>query len=216
MTWLDYCILAILGLAVLRSFVRGAVREVFSFLAIITGYLAASRTYGYGASYLELAVTDERLAGIISFIAVFVTIGLLVAAMGRMVHAAAKKVKLSFFNRSLGAVFGFGKGVVLVSVLLLLIPILSKSTAQGRLLKDSMLAPFFDVATQTLALVFPTKRHGALDNRLTKELREVREKNSGDVLSALSRWIQRKMSSGSGDPGESDEVERKLRKLLKQ
>ena len=215
MTWLDYCILAIVGLAVLRSFVRGAVREVFSFLALITGYLAASRTYSYGASYLEWAVTDERLAGIISFIAVFVTICLLVGALGRMVHAAAKKVKLSFVNRSLGAVFGFGKGVVLVSVLLLLIPILSKSTAQGGLLKDSVLAPFFDVATQTLASVFPTKRHGALDNRLTKELREVRKKKSGDVLSVLSRWIQRKMSAGSGDPGESDEVERKLRKLLK-
>ena len=108
MTWLDYCILAILGLAVLRSFVRGAVREVFSFLAIITGYLAASRTYGYGASYLEWAVTDERLAGIISFIAVFVTIGLLVGALGRMVHAAAW--------------FGIMLGVAISTVLIIVLP----------------------------------------------------------------------------------------------
>lgn len=216
MTWLDYSILAILGISVLYSFARGVVREVFSLLALIVGYMVASRVYGYGAPYLDWAVTDPRLAGIISFVAIFLTITLLVGAVGRMVHAAAKKVKLSLANRTLGAIFGFGKGVVLVSVLLLLIPVLSKSAAQGRLLKDSMLSPFFDVATEALSSVFPTKRYGVLDNRLTEELREVRRRRGGNIWSALSRWIQRKRSAGSGDPGQTDEDERAMQKLLKQ
>ena len=81
MTWLDYCILGILGISVLYSFVRGMVREVFSLLALIVGYMVAGRVYGYGTPYLEWAVTDQRAAGIISFVAIFLTISLLVGAL---------------------------------------------------------------------------------------------------------------------------------------
>ena len=216
MYWLDIGILGILGISVVYSFARGVIREVFSFLAIIMGYMVASRVYGYGTPHLKWAVSDPRIAGIISFVAVFIVISLLVGALGRMVHTATKKAKLSFANRILGGLFGFFKGIIFVSVLLLLIPVFSRSASQGQLLKDSIVAPFFDVVTEGLASAFPTKKYGLLDNRLTNELRQVRESRSDTFWAAISRMIQRMRPADSGDPGQTEEEEREMQKLLKQ
>ena len=216
MYWLDIVILGTLGISVIYSFVRGVIREVFSFLAIIAGYMVATRVYGYGTPHLKWAVSDPRIAGIISFVAVFIVISLLVGALGRMVHTATKKAKLSFANRILGGFFGFVKGVIFVSVLLLLIPVFSRSASQGQLLKDSVVAPFFDVATEALALVFPTKKYGMLDNRLTNELRQFRESHSDTFWTAISRMIQRKRPADSSDPGQTEEEEREMQEILKE
>ncbi len=216
MSWLDFLIIGVLAASVVYSFIRGVVREVFSFLAFIAGYIVAARVYGYGTPYLHWAVTDPRLAGGISFVAVFLTISFLVSLLGRILHVAAKKIRLSLVNRALGAVFGFLKGVVFVSVLLLFIPALSKSASQGRLLQGSFVAPLFDLTTEALSSVLPTKRYGALDNRLTQALRSVRKSRGEGWLSDLSRKIERKRASGPSDPGQTAEEEREIQKLLKQ
>ncbi|MFQ5915657.1 MAG: CvpA family protein [Nitrospinota bacterium] len=215
MSW-DIFILGILGLSVIYSFVRGAIREVFSFLALIAGYVVATRVYGYGAPYLDWAASDRKLTGIISFVAVFLTISLLVGALGRMLHVAARKAHLSLVNRTFGALFGLLKGVVLVSILLLLSPMFSKAASQGKLLHGSILAPFFDAATEALSSVFPTKKYGPLDNRLSEELREVRNDRGLGFWADLSRLIERKRGGAPANSGQTEEEERAIRKLIKQ
>ena len=216
MYWLDVVILGILGISVIYSFVRGVIREVFSFLAIIMGYMVATRVYGYGAPYLKWATSDSRITSIISFIAVFIVISFLVGALGRMVHTVTKKAKLSFVNRILGALFGFCKGVIFVSILLLLVPVFSQSASQGQLLRDSTIAPLFDVATEALSTVFPTKKYGSLDNRLTKELRQVRKGGDSTFWKSISRTIQQMKSTDSNKPSQTEKEERELQKILKQ
>lgn len=215
MSTLDLIILGLLGLSILYSFVRGAVREIFSLLSLIVGYMVATRIYGYGAAYIEGTVSNPRLAGVISFVVVFLTISVLVAAAGRMLHVAAKKAHLSLANRTLGAAIGFLKGVVLVSILLLLIPVFSKQASQGQLLKDSAIAPFFDVATEALSSAFPTRKYGALDNRLTRELQAVRENRRPGLWEEISRRIQRWRASGPAKHVQTEEEERQIQKLLK-
>lgn len=210
MSWLDISIIGILGLSVIYSFVRGMVRELFSFLALIAAYMVATRVYGYGAPYLDWAVSDRRLAGGISFAAVFLTVGLLVGAVGRLLHAATRKARLSFANRLLGAAFGLIKGVVLVSVLLLFVPVFSKAASQGQLLQGSVLASLFDVATEAISAAFPTRKYGALDNRLSRELRAVRDSRGKGFWADVSRLFQRgRAGGGGGGPSDSEPAEKR-------
>jgi membrane protein required for colicin V production len=215
MSFLDYLILGIFSLSIIYSFARGAVREIFSLLALIAGYMVASRVYGYGTPYLERFISDSRLAGVISFIAVFLTVGLLVGIVGRILHVATKRVHLSFPNRLVGALFGFVKGVVFVSILLLVIPYFSDSASRGQLLKDSALAPFFAAATEAISSAFPTRKYGALDNRLTREFRAIREKTGQGLWSDISRRLNGKSDTKLSDSGQTEEEEREIQKLLK-
>lgn len=214
MSFLDYLILGILGLNIIYSFARGAVREIFSLLALIAGYMVATRVYGYGTPYLERFISDSRLAGVISFIAVFLTVGVLVGIVGRILHVATKRVHLSFPNRLIGALFGFVKGVVFVSIILLVIPYFSDSASQGQLLKDSALAPFFAVATEAISSAFPTRKYGALDNRLTREFRDIREQTGRGIWSDISRRLNGK-SDREFSHEQTEAEEREIQKLLK-
>ncbi|MFQ6077408.1 MAG: CvpA family protein, partial [Candidatus Bathyarchaeia archaeon] len=86
MSWLDLVILSILLINFIYSLSKGAVREVFSLVALFVGYVAASKTHAYGAAYLLLVLKNPTLARVISFVAVFILVSLLVGFIGRLVH----------------------------------------------------------------------------------------------------------------------------------
>ena len=120
MTSFDYTVLVIIGISIVVSMMRGAMRELLA----ITGWIIAiyvAKTYAI--QLIPLLPTDiptEALkilaAHIIVFFGVLLVASLLIIALSSLI----KKIGLNWLNRGVGAVFGFARGLLIVCVLVFL------------------------------------------------------------------------------------------------
>ena len=76
MNMLDIIFLILIAASVLYSLIRGLVREIFSFFAIILGFFGGSYGYSGAAQWLKRWVTDDTLAHILSFAILFIIVAL--------------------------------------------------------------------------------------------------------------------------------------------
>jgi membrane protein required for colicin V production len=120
MTSFDYTVLIIIGISIVVSMMRGAVREVLA----IVGWLAAifaAKTYAIElVPLLPADIPTETLkilaAHVIVFFGVLVVASLLTVALSSLI----KKIGLNWINRFLGGFFGFARGLIIVCVLVFL------------------------------------------------------------------------------------------------
>ncbi|MGB7815496.1 MAG: CvpA family protein [Methylotenera sp.] len=120
MTSFDYTVLFIIGISIVVSMMRGAVREVLA----IAGWLAAfyvAKTYA--AQLIPLLPADiptESLKVLAAFLILFLGVLLVTSLLLIALSGLIKKIGLNWFNRFLGALFGFARGLIIVCVLVLL------------------------------------------------------------------------------------------------
>jgi membrane protein required for colicin V production len=120
MTSFDYTVLLIIGISIVVSMMRGAVREVLA----IAGWLAAiyvAKTYATElVPLLPADIPTESLkilaAHVIVFFGVLVGASLLIIALSSLI----KKIGMNWLNRGIGAAFGFARGLLIVCVLVFL------------------------------------------------------------------------------------------------
>jgi membrane protein required for colicin V production len=120
MTSFDYIVFIIIGISIVVSMMRGAVREVLA----IAGWLVAiyvAKTYAVQLiPLLPTNIPSEALkilaAYVIVFFGVLLVASLLIIALSTLI----KKIGLNWLNRGVGAVFGFARGLLIVCVLVFL------------------------------------------------------------------------------------------------
>ena len=120
MTSFDYTVFLIIGVCIIVSMMRGAVREMLS----ITGWMVAfyvARTYSIQLiPLLPNDVPTEKLRVLAAFLIVFLS-GLLIASLLSItLSSILKKIRLGWLNRFFGALFGFIKGLLIVCILVFL------------------------------------------------------------------------------------------------
>ena len=120
MIWVDFVILGIVALSVLLGLWRGFVREALSLVAWIIAFWIGMRFSPMVAAgfseYISLAPLRTGLAFAALFLATLVIIGMVNWLIVRLVRAAG----FGLVDRVAGMVFGAGRGVLLVSVAVLL------------------------------------------------------------------------------------------------
>jgi membrane protein required for colicin V production len=117
MTVFDYAVLAIILLSVLISVIRGLVREVLALIAWAVGFIAASVFAADIAGLLAPEVPDERLRLLVAFVGVFLAVLLAMSLLAMLVSKLVKSAGLGLEDRMLGGVFGFARGALIVTVL---------------------------------------------------------------------------------------------------
>lgn len=120
MTVFDYTVLAIVGLSIILSVMRGLVKEVLSILAWFAAFYVG-RTYT--SQMLPLIPTDiptESLRTLAAFLVLFLATLLLSTLLAIAISAIFRKAGLGWLNRVLGAVFGTFRGVLIVCILVFL------------------------------------------------------------------------------------------------
>ena len=120
MTSFDYTVLLIIGISIVVSMMRGAVREVLA----LAGWLAAiyvAKTYATQLiPLLPADIPTESLKILAAHIIVFFGVLLVASLLTIALSSLIKKIGLNWLNRGVGAVFGFARGLLIVCVLVFL------------------------------------------------------------------------------------------------
>jgi membrane protein required for colicin V production len=151
MNILDIIFLVLIAASVIYSLVKGLVAEIFSFLAIILGFLAASYGYSRAAEWLKGWVGHETLSSIIAFAFLFLLVAIAVSLLGRLIH----KGGLGWADRMGGAAFGFLKAVLLIAILLLVLT--AFLPPQSKVLLESKISPAALTIAGGLSFLVPEK-----------------------------------------------------------
>ena len=120
MIWIDYAILAIVGISGVISLMRGFVREALSLAGWVAAFWLAIAFSGEAATWLEGYVTVPSVRVGIAFAVLFIGVLLLCGIVLRLAGALVDRTGMSGTDRTLGIVFGVLRGIVITGVLVLL------------------------------------------------------------------------------------------------
>lgn len=151
---LDWVILLIVVLSVLQAVAQGFFYEFLSLAGVIVGYLLAAWEYPRAAAWFAPHVNSQWAADIAGFFVIFFVVVLLAGVIGRIARWAVHGVGLRWFDRLLGGVFGFLRGAVVSTVVVLA---LAAFAPQWGWLQQSRVAPFLLVGGRALIWAAPAE-----------------------------------------------------------
>lgn len=120
MTVFDYGVLTVVGLSVLLGVFRGLVREVLSLAAWVAAFVAAGLFGGWLAERLPGEIPTPELRLLVGYTAVFLLVLVLMSIAAIVASKLVRAAGLAVEDRVLGALFGTARGVLIVTVLMLL------------------------------------------------------------------------------------------------
>jgi len=172
MNLLDTIIIVIVGAAFVLSLFRGVVKEVFSLGSLVLGFVIANQTYGYLAEFMTRYVHHLPSAKILGYTVAFLGSTIAIRLMGTYVEKWTDKAMLGWMNHLIGSLFGFFKGCLIVSVILLLV---GSFMPDSRVLQESKLTPYILSTVGIIAEVSPVelkRKFFKTKNRLEKHWKE--------------------------------------------
>ena len=120
MSWVDLIIIAIIIISALISLVRGFVKESISLASWILAGFIALRYFPPLADLLEPYIESPTIRNATGFAILFVTSLIIGAIINYMASQAVSKTGLTGTDKSLGVVFGAARGMLIVTMLVLL------------------------------------------------------------------------------------------------
>jgi membrane protein required for colicin V production len=170
-TWFDFAALVVLGLSGVMAFARGLIREVFSIIAFIGGAIAAVFFASMGRPLVEQFTPlsgplASVAAGLIIFLIVFIIITVITSAVAKTAH---QSTEIGSFDRAAGLAFGILRGILVVSLFVLLMrqtqP--TDATTPADPMQDAVRGartyPIYEGVAKVLEAVLPQARDRARD-----------------------------------------------------
>ncbi len=118
---IDIIILIVLAVFFITGVKRGLIKQALDILGIILAFLGAFYLAHYVAEYLEESIDLQyNISLILSAVAIFIAILLFFRVMGVCLKKLAEIALLGSLDRVGGGLFGLFKGVLLVSLLLII------------------------------------------------------------------------------------------------
>jgi membrane protein required for colicin V production len=118
MTWADYAIIAIFFVSALLGLVRGFLREVVSLLVWTLGFwLAVRYAAAVGEAFKFVKTPEDRL--LVGYIIILVLVLIAGTVAGMLLKKLVDSSGANAGDRSLGTLFGAARGLVIVTVLIL-------------------------------------------------------------------------------------------------
>jgi membrane protein required for colicin V production len=149
---LDLLILAILAYSIVRSTMRGFVREIYIVSAVLVGSLLSAWFFRPVGNLFKDVVRTENVALFLGFSLIFIATLIVGAVVTWLVTRFMKHAKLQWADQLLGAAFGFIRGWMIGAVILL---VLTAFDIQTERVKNSLFAPYFLPGSRAFAVLTP-------------------------------------------------------------
>lgn len=120
MTSFDCAILLIIGISIVVSMMRGAVREVLAIAGWLVAFYVAKTYTTQLIPLLPANIPSESLKVLAAFVILFLGVLLISSLLCIALSGILKKIGLNWLNRGIGALFGFARGLLIVCVLVFL------------------------------------------------------------------------------------------------
>lgn len=160
MTLFDGIVIAILVISSLLAFLRGFTSEVLSILAWVVAALAALWLFPYATPIFRGFISPDWLAAVAAALAIFIVAYLLVAAFtARWAgHLLGLFEQAEMLDKALGLLFGFARGLLIVTVAYLFFAWLVPNPAeQPDWIRNARLRPMVESSAATLFTLAPTE-----------------------------------------------------------
>ena len=135
----DIGIAVVIAFCVIRGFFRGFIKEIFSLIGALAGFYIACIYYPDAAKLLIKWAPSLPYENIISFVLIFIGILILISLLGVGIKYLLNIVFLGWVDRVCGILFGAAKGVLIVSMVLLVLTAFVPEF--DSMIKSSKLAP---------------------------------------------------------------------------
>ena len=169
MNLFDMLAIVIFAFCVIRGVFRGLIKELSSIVGVLAGFYAAYSYYMIIAKPLSQWLAKPAYANILSFLIIFCLVFLAVSIIGIVIKYLMNIAFMGWVDRICGAAFGAIKGLLIVSVLLIVFTaFLSSGTP---FIKDSMLAPHLTVVSEKMAKVISKD----MKKQFTTKMRELKK-----------------------------------------
>lgn len=125
MIWFDYFALAFLAYFVIRGFLSGFVRVIFSFVGMIVAFLYSGWLSLKISPYVgALTTIHPKVLPVLSYIVAFLLIYFSFVLIGFIILSLLGKFNLTAADYILGAILGFIKGLLFITIfyIVLIIP----------------------------------------------------------------------------------------------
>lgn len=120
MTSFDYVVLAIIGLSIVLSIMRGLLREVLAIIGWVAAFYVAKTYVNELLPMMSNDIPTEPLRILAAFLVLFLATLLVTSLLAIALSAIFKKIGLGWLNRLLGAAFGLARGILVVCIVVFL------------------------------------------------------------------------------------------------
>ena len=140
-------VLAIIGLSIVVSMMRGAVKEMLAIFGWVAAFYVAKTYSPLLAPLLPQDIPTEALKTLAAFLILLVAVLLINSFFSVAVSSLVRKIGLGWLNRFLGVIFGFAKGLLVVCVLVFLAGL--TSLPKEKLWTDAMFSSPLEVLVKS-------------------------------------------------------------------
>ena len=166
-TVIDFVFALVILVSTGFALTKGLMRELISLVALIGGFILAILYYpGIGHWFQDLT-SSIAVANLIGFLIIFLGCLIVGAIAAFIINRLVKAASLQWMDRLLGALFGFIRGWLIASILVLALvafPVREKVVAR------SYLAPYLLAGARAVALLVPKEMKDKFNEEYKKVL----------------------------------------------
>ena len=122
---IDYIFAALIGLFMIRCYLKGFLSEILSMAAVIFGFLVSLFLYKSAGELLKNQFWPEMKIApyVAAFLGLFIIVYVIVKITEKMLSNIIDKINFSGADSFLGIIFGFAEGVVVVCLALFILKV---------------------------------------------------------------------------------------------
>jgi membrane protein required for colicin V production len=142
MNTIDIILAVILIFGAINGFLKGLFIEVTTLVGLVLGVYGAIHFSYFLGDFLKDSVSwEESMIQVVSFAGTFLIILIALVLLGKALTKIAETIALGFFNKIVGAIFGFLKYALILSIVLMVYDQISGSFpfVEKKKVKDSVL-----------------------------------------------------------------------------
>ena len=206
LTIFDTVILFIIGFSLIRGIMRGFTTELLKLISWFGALLITLYGIAFGASdFARRFIQPDSLADIVALGVLFFTSFILLRYLAGKIGERVKDSPIGILDRSLGALFGLVRGLVVVAAGYLLLDFFLTDKTMDDWAEDAQTRPLVSYSAQMLATIVPD---------IVKKAKDFEAENS--ILEGIKKNAPTPSELATKGQGYTEEMRNKLENILEE